>query len=33
MRHENVPLNEVVQATEFYALLPKMLSETAGNKK
>jgi putative selenium metabolism hydrolase len=30
MRHENVPLNEVVEATEFYALLPKILSETAG---
>ena len=30
MRHENVPLNEVVEATEFYALLPKTLSETAG---
>jgi putative selenium metabolism hydrolase len=28
MRHENVPLNEVVEATEFYALLPKILSDT-----
>ena len=28
MRHENVPLDEVVLATEFYALLPKILSET-----
>ena len=27
MRDENVPLDEVVKATEFYALLPKMLSE------
>ena len=27
MRHENVPLDEVVAATEFYALLPSMLSE------
>ena len=27
MRDENVPLNEVVEATEFYALLPKMLGE------
>ena len=27
MRHENVPLDEVVAATEFYALLPKMLGE------
>ena len=27
MRHENVSLDEVVLATEFYALLPKMLSE------
>ena len=27
MRHENVPLDEVVTATEFYALLPKLLSE------
>jgi len=27
MRDENVPLDEVVQATEFYALLPKLLSE------
>jgi putative selenium metabolism hydrolase len=25
--HENVPLDEVVAATEFYALLPKLLSE------
>ena len=27
MRDENVPLDEVVQSTEFYALLPKLLSE------
>ncbi|HEY3312096.1 MAG TPA: YgeY family selenium metabolism-linked hydrolase [Anaerolineales bacterium] len=27
MRHENVPLDDVVSATEFYALLPKMLSD------
>jgi putative selenium metabolism hydrolase len=27
MRNENVPLDEVVLATEFYALLPKMLAE------
>lgn len=27
MRHENVPLKDVVAATEFYALLPKILSE------
>jgi putative selenium metabolism hydrolase len=27
MRNENVPLDEVVLATEFYALLPKLLSE------
>ena len=27
MRDENVPLDEVVAATEFYAMLPKMLSE------
>jgi len=27
MRHENVLLDEVVRATEFYALLPKMLAE------
>jgi putative selenium metabolism hydrolase len=27
MTNENVPLDEVVSATEFYALLPKMLSE------
>jgi putative selenium metabolism hydrolase len=27
MRDENVPLDEVVAATEFYALLPKVLSE------
>ena len=27
MRDENVPLDEVVAATEFYALLPKLLSE------
>lgn len=27
MRHENVSLNDVVLATEFYALLPKMLAE------
>lgn len=27
MRHENVPLEDVVRATEFYALLPKMLAE------
>lgn len=27
MRHENVPLDEVVQATEWYAALPKMLTE------
>ena len=27
MRDENVPLEEVVQATAFYAMLPKMLSE------
>lgn len=27
MRHENVALNDVVHAAEFYALLPKMLSE------
>ena len=27
MRHENVRLDDVVEATEFYALLPKMLSE------
>ena len=27
MRHENVPLDEVVDSTEFYALLPKILSE------
>src|SRR5512143_2224369 len=27
MRDENVPLNEVVDATEFYALLPSMLSK------
>jgi putative selenium metabolism hydrolase len=25
--HENVPLDDVVRATEFYALLPKVLSE------
>ena len=30
MRHENVPLDEVVLATEFYALLPKILSEKVG---
>jgi putative selenium metabolism hydrolase len=30
MRHENVPLEEVVQSTEFYALLPKILSEKLG---
>jgi putative selenium metabolism hydrolase len=30
MRHENVPLDEVVDSTEFYALLPKILSETLG---
>jgi hypothetical protein len=30
MRHENVPLDEVVDSTEFYALLPKLLSETLG---
>jgi putative selenium metabolism hydrolase len=30
MRHENVPLDEVVDSTEFYALLPKILSEKAG---
>jgi len=29
MRDENVPLDEVVAATEFYALLPKMLKEVA----
>jgi putative selenium metabolism hydrolase len=27
MRHENVPLDEVVRATEFYALFPKILRE------
>ena len=27
MRHENVPLDDVVRAAEFYALLPKMLAE------
>lgn len=27
MRHENVPLDDVVLAAEFYALLPKMLSK------
>jgi putative selenium metabolism hydrolase len=27
MRDENVPLDEVVHSTEFYALLPKLLSE------
>ena len=27
MRDENVPLEDVVRATEFYALLPKLLSE------
>jgi hypothetical protein len=27
MRNENVPLDEVVLAAEFYALLPKMLAE------
>jgi putative selenium metabolism hydrolase len=27
MRNENVPLDEVVLATEFYALLPKMMTE------
>ena len=27
MTNENVPLDEVVLATEFYALLPKMLAE------
>jgi putative selenium metabolism hydrolase len=27
MRHENVPLDEVVDATEFYALLPKILKD------
>lgn len=27
MRHENVPLDEVVDATEFYALLPKLLKD------
>ena len=27
---ENVPLEEVVQSTEFYALLPKILSEKLG---
>ena len=27
MGHENVSLNDVVRATEFYALLPKMLAE------
>lgn len=27
MRHENVPLEDVVRATEFYALLPKMLAK------
>jgi putative selenium metabolism hydrolase len=27
MRNENVPLDEVVSATEFYALLPKLLAE------
>ena len=27
MRNENVPLNEVVDATEFYALLPSMLNQ------
>jgi putative selenium metabolism hydrolase len=27
MRNENVPLDEVVLATEFYALLPKLLNE------
>jgi acetylornithine deacetylase/succinyl-diaminopimelate desuccinylase-like protein len=26
MRNENVPLDEVVAATEFYALLPSILS-------
>ena len=26
MRHEQVPLDDVVKATEFYALLPKMLA-------
>jgi putative selenium metabolism hydrolase len=30
MRHENVPLDEVVLATEFYALLPKILGEKVG---
>ena len=28
MRHENVPLDEVVDSTEFYALLPKTLRES-----
>ncbi len=27
MTNENVPLDEVVAATEFYALLPQMLAE------
>ena len=26
MRHEQVPLDDVVSAAEFYALLPKMLA-------
>jgi acetylornithine deacetylase/succinyl-diaminopimelate desuccinylase-like protein len=26
MRHEQVPLDDVVKATEFYALLPKVLT-------
>ncbi len=29
MRNENVPLDEVVAATEFYVLLPKMIAEKA----
>ena len=29
---EQVPLDEVVAATEFYALFPKMLSEKVINK-
>ena len=30
--HEKVPLDEVVAATEFYALFPKMLSERSKSK-
>ncbi len=28
MRHENVPLQEVVDATQFYALLPYFLQNS-----